>query len=380
MVVENVSVILANRLRNPLNAYPNGLTHVRQMVSFISEARGSKSQAEIQQDMTGTCEGLAAMPGKLVITDWGSSVTPGYNLILRLLGYATNAGSLAIPQGPLSIPDKVIAAISVDMSDLVLTLLPQLTRFNGWTSPVFGPILLAAMGRPGVFMVDTILRWLEQPRAPGLSLDVGEISADWGLNLIEMAIPHAICAYDVDMLQTLVTFHDKNLPPLVERTYAAWLQLSFESKDVALLDVLLRMRLKGRVRVTKETLMTAGYLASTEQMVALLATEKMHADKKFANTSPLIVSIRGGRVDVIAAVLDAGADVDLKVGKGAKEMSPMDVILRTSEVRDVRQAIAQLLLDRGATVPHQDTWARSNGYPALRQILEATREKRKKAS
>ena len=133
---------------------------------------------------------------------------------------------------------------------------------------------------------------------------------------------------------------------------------------------------EGKVQITRDTMVSACYLGTAEHLIAILSTPGMHANKRYADTTPLVAAVRSHSVEIVRVVLDAGADVDLKVGRGRKEMSPMDTVLKGVMPATNRIAIARLLLDRGATLPEPSTWSASHGYRALKGMFEDEEAKR----
>jgi hypothetical protein len=94
-------------------------------------------------------------------------------------------------QGPITAPQKVIAAIAVDDADLVRATLPLLSDLAGWTCPALIMPLEVTIIQGSETSVVAILQWLEQSEAHAL-LPKGFFASDtygWG---ITSAISHAL--------------------------------------------------------------------------------------------------------------------------------------------------------------------------------------------
>jgi hypothetical protein len=63
-------------------------------------------------------------------------------------------------------------------------------------------------------------------------------------------------------------------------------------------------------------------LGSAEHLVAVLSTAGMHVDKQYVDTTPPIVIIRIYKFSVVRSILNADVDINLKVIKAHRVMSP----------------------------------------------------------
>ena len=90
---------------------------------------------------------------------------------------------------------------------------------------------------------------------------------------------------------------------------------------------------------------------TVQHIVEVLNTDGMDANKQFSDTNPLVAAIRGGKVENVQAVLDAGADINRGITPRSKNFSPFELLVHVPIGKVQRDSIARLLLDRGAILP-----------------------------
>jgi hypothetical protein len=354
------------------------------MSDFTCQALGCTAKAEVESNTTKLCQGLAiVLDFNQVIDQFGHYPTWGYVAFIHGVNVEQykpirNGGGPRL-QGPITAPQKLIAAITVRDAHLVRGTLPLLSNSAGWICPVLGAALNAAVIRRTDAPIIAILQWLEQPNIRYQGLDDVLTSNKYGFN-ISAAISIALRRRNCRVLQLLVDFHDKHLSPVEKGKYNSWVALACFVYDVTALRAVLRMKFKGPVQITRENMICAMYGRTVQHVVEMLNSKGMHANKQFTNTNPLVAAIRSHKVDNVRAVLDAGAEVDRGARLGNEDLSPFELLIRTTISADDRKDIARLLLDRGATLADPALWRSSKAYRRLRRMLKGeqlTRKSRK---
>ncbi|CAO2653268.1 Nn.00g026790.m01.CDS01 [Neocucurbitaria sp. VM-36] len=360
----DLKVLLANRLKRPVNADSVFLAKIHQMLDFLMEELAIGTPAQLQNLTEELCKTLSVS----ISTAQLSAILSGHFEISR--GYRRDTDRRA---KSLSLSQKLITAVSVNSHDLVRKLLPLSLEETIESSAVFGDPLTVAIDQGNIEMVHTILGGLQRMGIKHCSLQEARSASFHGSN-VASAISRAIRRENADVLQTLVNFFNENFTGSRKRQYNDWLIESIPIQDVRILRCLLGLRIQGRTRVERKVLESAAIHGSPQHMEVLITSGGLDVNKKYKNTSPLIAAVRGGNIDVVRAVLDAGADVNMTI-RG--ELSAMSVAISIELWIYSRLAIGKVLLSRGATLPEASTWPSAQGVDSLvRAMLEDVKKKR----
>jgi hypothetical protein len=92
----------------------------------------------------------------------------------------------------------------------------------------------------------------------------------------------------------------------------------------------------------------------------------MHANKQYVDTTPLIVMVRIYKFRIVRSILYADADINLKVIKGHRVMSPAEATLRIGMWCTGQDGITELLVARGSTLLRTSAWKGTGSIAVLK--------------
>lgn len=105
------------------------------------------------------------------------------------------------------------------------------------------------------------------------------------------------------------------------KTYCdKWLKTANGLGDVGLIRLILQVRPRGGAKISSKPIKSACNSGNYE--LAKLFIDHMNLNNGTTKNAPLYVAIRTCDLDLIAAVLDAGANIDLQAYKGGQSSKP----------------------------------------------------------
>ncbi|KAH7082376.1 hypothetical protein FB567DRAFT_594863 [Paraphoma chrysanthemicola] len=362
--------IIRSRLNKPPNSFPGFLNKTHRMARSLRDAMESSRQ-ESEETVTTLCESLAqGLPGYRLEL----ALTSDVYLVRHYGGASDGLGS-----GPLLIVQKLIAVVLVNDCGLVLQSFPDLLEKDEWQCPFFGCPLSLAVAQKSKDMARTILQWLLVIHNQGLPPSLDMSRTEQGFNIVK-AIDNAFAHGSLEILQDLLSFHSRRFGPADRTTYDTWLWRGYTkcSINTSYLEAVLAAPSEGQVKITREALVKAMRYYGPSHLETLITNKALNVHRVFGDTTPLIAAARGGILDNIRAILDAGADIDFELGSPSNRISAMTIAIRTKLRQDTKVSIVQLLLERGATLPPVHTWSEvgKRGTSQIRALLEEEQKKR----
>lgn len=169
-----------------------------------------------------------------------------------------------------------------------------------------------------------------------------------------------------EILRSLLEAHVSHCL-LVRSEYDAWLASAIRTGSVETVKFVLDIRLRSKAKVTRGRLITACTHGVPEVVTALFGRNLMNSNRKFSNTTPLIAAVRSRHLDVVKAVLSAGADIS-----GSIEQYPHTPLRAAFSMKTRKDAVTELLVAHGAIIPDSEPWPRkANLWNALRKARMA---------
>ncbi|KAF2657081.1 ankyrin [Lophiostoma macrostomum CBS 122681] len=128
--------------------------------------------------------------------------------------------------------------------------------------------------------------------------------------LLSEPIITAIRQGNTHMTRLLMTQYQKSYKSIPKCRYSHWLSTSVANDNVEVARLILALKVKSEPRVALDTFRTACRKDNEEMIRALVGTGRLSANKAFKNECPLTLAIHYGKIEVIKAVLEAGAHPD----------------------------------------------------------------------
>jgi hypothetical protein len=261
---------------------------------------------------------------------------------------------------PEIISDQTVVAIC----------LPGVTHLS-----TFGDFISGATGLNSVKIVLAMIESFEKSRQA-----LGE---DFTINL-SLDVYRAILVA-ISMLNLLVDWYKKISGSPWAKDRGTWIKEAVKSGSMELLEaVLAHHTTKAHKRSHQYALMDTIFARATPSMVtALIQDGRIDIGKKFRSNSELISATKSGNLSNMQVVLDAGADINYRLGKGRGKTttSALDIAIMKENT-----GAMELLLDRGAEIPRMEVWPRkvriwkvlrkasiersSNDVPSLNRYLK----------
>jgi hypothetical protein len=299
--------------------------------------------------------------------------------LLTYSGHPT--ASLTYLKALLDLQQKVAAAIAIREYDLVRSLLPQLLMCAEWRSPLLGSPLSFVTSQGGVDVVRTVLQRIKIHDGHGSTSFFGALDNGYFGNAWQKmsALEYAISGQRPKVLVVVKGFYEQVGLSLSKVTYNGLLSQVISSGEPESVRTILCMNARGSRKVTLNHLREAAKSHNPKIMMPIVASPGMTVNKAYVETSPLIASVRYGDIHMVRAVLQAGAEVNLKVDAEPKTKTALGEAMATG-----KEAMTQMLLDYGATMPPRATWphdSKNNDWKhkGVREVLENENRKRRRA-
>ncbi|KAH7070676.1 hypothetical protein BKA63DRAFT_569043 [Paraphoma chrysanthemicola] len=364
-----VASIVRYRLNKPLNASPEFLDKLRQMIQFLRDESDVYPQ-DSPEYLNVLCESLAQ---RSCTQQLAAALTCKYTALRHRCEDHEDCSDI-LKDGPLPTHLKIIAAVVIKDSKLVLALLPKLLQTDEWRCEIFGSPLCLAVEHKDTKTVHTILHWLESIYGPDAAAPGYLLGEKQKLEILS-AIDRAFVANNLKVLQTLLSFYAHRFGPSGRYTYNGWLCKAYGLANTGYLEAVLAVAKRGREVISREGLVNMTRYAESSHINILVSTKALDIDRDFYKATPLTAAVRSGSLDKIRAILDAGADIN----SGWFPYSAMGVAFRTKQKQEHKVRIVRLLLERGAMLPATDQWPKAGerGTSQIRALLEAEQKKRK---
>ncbi|KAI4950630.1 hypothetical protein J4E91_004515 [Alternaria rosae] len=348
----NSGLYLYYRSKVLLDADPYLPNVVNDMVNSLAEHLDIDSDNKKETMRQGICDNL----------HWFCS----FSKILSILRGGTSA-VLAYPS-ITKIPlfgffEKLVAALCLERHSLLLTLIQELIDFA--VHPIFGAPLHDATVLGHEAAVEAILEGLsramgnedETPRARTAVL----VPSNGGFSITE-AVHGAIRQDDESLLSILVEWYKGRGFTFSKAIYNMFLDTAFEHCSLetvrSILDIPYDKRGSPR-KITWHHFQKACFDGRDDVVELFLDDGYIDAnDQKFA-TSPLAEAVLEDHVQVVQAVVNAGADVQQEHSLRGKKVLPIMIAIKRENYSVVRY-----LLNAGSPLPQ---WKYDSCYEILRQ-------------
>jgi hypothetical protein len=328
---------LFERIQRPRDANPRLLDNIKAIIQYLR----TNSKIHDKETIKSICKGVTHHLGP--------------DVVLELLWYPSSPS--VAPLSPLSqlyerldrdlpVSDHIAAAIFVDSHDLLRVLILSLKGCAD--SLLFGnPFHLAqSLGK------DAIAKTM---------LDVGLVNGfsyrfvNWVLrsrNIAVDAILWTITNQDFAKIHTLVESIRVASGFRPTRTqYNKCLVAAIRTgSEKFVIEALKIPRWMARTNVSPEVFNIACKLGVPEVVTALLCKDGLDPNTTFAHTSPLIAAVKSKHLEVMKAVLEAGADVNAKVGRVPRTALDHAFDIPVARNGKKREAAVRLLLSHGAKI------------------------------
>lgn len=364
-----IASIILNRLTKPLNASRVFLDKLRQMIQFLRDESGVYPQ-DSSEYLSALCESLAQ---RSCSSKLAAALTSKYPTLRHRCEDHENCSDI-LEAGPLPTHLKIIAAVVVKDSKLVRALLPKLLQTDEWRCEIFGSPLWLAVDQKDTPTIRTILHWLERIYGPDSPAPAYLLGKKQRVEIL-IAIDRAFVTSNLKVLQALLSFYNYRFGPSGRGRYDQWLYEAYRIASKRYLEAVLAVAKRGREVISREGLLHVIRYANPKHINTLVSTKALDINRNFSNTTPLIAAVRSGSLDIIRAILDAGADIN----SGWFSYSAMGVAFSTKQKQEHKIRIVKLLLERGAELPATDQWPKAGkrGTSQIRALLEEEQKKRK---
>ncbi|KAF2635779.1 hypothetical protein P280DRAFT_522896 [Massarina eburnea CBS 473.64] len=345
---------LVDLIHNPRNHDTRLLSIITDLAQYVCGELGLDDieQGEIIESL---CKGAVKHLDSNIVLEHLWSVRPNENV---------SDGHLKTPSLELSIreykngkvQERMVAAIAADAYGLVIALMSTFTPESTATSSVFGEPLQFAISIGNHEMVEIIIEKFLSLRSviPRKYINfIGYFGSQ-----IACAVPCAIAERRLAILHTLVEAFKihKIVASTIRRTdFDKWLLRAIRTRTVDFVRAVLDIPINSGAKVSLSVFITACNQGIPDIVTALIGDRLMDPNKEFMDATPLIVATRTGNLDVVKAVLDAGAYVN-GVSKSSDTALEQALMIRKAPSMEKREAAVRLLLSYGATLPPFPKW------------------------
>jgi hypothetical protein len=246
----------------------------------------------------------------------------------------------------LQTSDKVVAAMAIGAHDDVRKLLPQLDDRH-FDYKGHGPLAAAVIMNDSI-LLHTVLEYL------ATFGPFGDIS--WkGFGVIH-AIEVAIHCRAWDFVVLILNHIGLSGTRSCGEVYNMFLRACCHYRNIDAIRAICRLRPYGRQAISPAIFTEIVALGDMESFNLLLPAVKLNSGT--IKNLPLHIAIRGHNLEMVGALLQAGADINLRTYKGSKSKKkktrdykcPIEVAMGQGA------AEVEFLLQRGASIPHFSRW------------------------
>ncbi|KAH7082377.1 hypothetical protein FB567DRAFT_447986 [Paraphoma chrysanthemicola] len=360
---KNLGRILYSRLKTYSDAAQPLLDKLEQMSDFLMQAVGSATISEQQDLLKRLCSAAAGFMGRHSVFVLLGALPPRFHGEFSKRLDALNA--------PLGLAQKAAAAIAIQDQDLVRSLVPGLLGTTEWYSDLFGSPVGFAISQSNADIVRIVLHCmidsgLKKAKIPTTMASDCYSSASFDIS----AMHYAITTDRPEALEAIEDFRKVYQMRTTKTAFGDLLSLAIRLGQVRSVKIVLSMNVPSCEKEKADNLKRAAMSKNPHIMRAIMMSPGMGVDKVYADISPLVAAVRSADVHMVRAVLQAGADVNLRVGWAHEGKSPLEAALEPG-----REVVAQALLDSGAEIPPRDKWSRpltlkGKKYKGVLQVLE----------
>jgi hypothetical protein len=265
---------------------------------------------------------------------------------------------------------KTAAAIAIKDQNLVRSLVPGLLGCEEWYSDLFGSPLGFAISQSNADIIRVILHCMTDSRLKKAKLPTTMASDHYSSASFDISAMHyAITADRPEALEVIEYVRKEHQMPTTKKAFNELLSLAIRRGQVRFVKIVLSMNVSSCEKEWADNLKRAAMSNNPDIMIAMMMSPGMGVNKVYADVSPLVAAVRSGDVHMVRAVLQAGADVNLRVSLAHEGKTPLEAALEPG-----REVVAQALLDCGAEIPPRDKWSRpltlnDKKYKGVLQVL-----------
>ena len=345
---------LAQRTKTRLDVYDALPGRVQIMKEYLCEELGISTSVEQERCLQNLCAGLVACTGvtRIVRLLWGREVEADTDsafgrFFARLISQGPYKEPWKEPLLQLRFEDKALAAVAIKAYELVRTLLPHIAdrRFDYESHR----LLVIALDLKDDTLLDIILQYLESS---------GKITREgWARFDVLSATLSTVRLRRLPQLKRLLNNLHSSGYRLARGDYFTWLRASLQMENAEIVRGVCNLRSESACTLTPKMIKEAFALGTVEAVKVILETVDLN--KGNIKTLPLNVAILTRKLELVEAVLDAGADINFrapkscgtsKAGVTGPYKSPIEVAML------VTTPILGCLVERGATIPHISRW------------------------
>jgi hypothetical protein len=350
---------LAQRVKTRLDVEDALPIRVSMMHTYLCKELGFTKTRDQERCLQTLCTGLKTVwePPFLSLLLWGHE-SASASLYSSLFPEQLIFGPWQKTPTLLVIQDKVLAAIAVDDCILLGALLPQFTG-NGFDYPSHQP-LTTALKTKNDKLLNTLLAYLATPDTGGCD--------KWTAFSVEQAVQKAFSLkMYAEGAQILNNFHASGAR-MEKYAYLSWVKIALPLQDVSLIQAVCKLRTKEPCYIPTAMFKEICKTGNIDIVKAVL--KGMNLNSGTIRTLPLHIAIKTENLELIEAVLDAGADINVRAYKATNNkdyMCPIDVAMNHKGPE------LELLIKRGVIIPHISQWNLSNAttYEILRKAVLA---------
>lgn len=358
VITANITTYVLAHLNKPADVDNRLLNTIRRMIDYLVSAlsipKGQRKETE-----TRMVEGLVRVTGP-------------DEVMYMMMGWRRSYRHPAIqlrnnPENGADIHhwEKIVAAMSTQAIDLIRPLLAQMPPaiWSPYTTFGEGPLVMAVTSKHDE-LFDAVLHHLNNLKKSIKRETLG----CYDYNFAE-AICSAIRAGNTRFVDELVKFRQTIFRRVEKRTYNGWLEIGIEHGNTDVVESILRLNPSGSL-VNNRLFTIACRTGNVDMVNLLLDDEELEINDGTLFTNFLCCAIKVSDIPVVAAVLDAGADVNgafPRYQRSTKTVSPMEVALNRNS-----KELLELLMSRGATMPPRARWPKTKMlYTMIREVAIA---------
>ncbi|KAH5159413.1 hypothetical protein HBH69_060270 [Parastagonospora nodorum] len=359
---------LCYRVRKPLDVHEPFLVRLTKLNDYLCDELKISDPTKKADKLFALCQGQAKIVGCGVIRDLLWSDSDDQDWMGRNWNSDNQDWLRSYNAAPISIEEKVAAAMSVCALPLLHTLLPQLTAYKFY--PRGGACfreesyLLAAVSMENNEMLQLLL----DNDLPA-KFTTPSSAGDYIEEAMRLAIKQSSTARTLALFDAFLAVKSGCQKTAYNSTLKHAIMQSSSETNIDIVTGLID-RCPGGQKVHTQVFTKACKYGNVDAVKVFL--EHMAVNNATSHlTLPLNRAIQSGHAAVIDAVLEAGADIN-KTDYGSRidsrgiaipELSPMEIAIKTG------QGAVNMLLERGATVPSLTIWYRRGRsmYSLLRE-------------